>query len=170
MRIFYKLHLSGNHDEAEVLSIGLSADNGLSAYAEVNDYSRDKIDKEADEDIVSEFIGKSGMEDMIAEKKKVKGLIAPLFRVYEFVQGFFHPYNSIELVGHGHVQEMKTMLDFIAADESLFEKQLTIANFSDELIERHEYRLNETLISFPYNNALRRATFLKHVARAYEES
>lgn len=166
MRIFYKIHLSGEHDEADVLSIGLAAENGVSAYAEINDYERGKIDEATDEHIISEFLGNKGMEDLIVSRKKTKGLIAPAWRVNEFINSFFSPYDTIELIGFSNYYEQAAMAKFLDLEQ--FSKHTNLVNYSYEFVEKYSDLFDNVLEDFPDSNALRWAVFYKHIAKKYE--
>lgn len=162
MRIFYKVHLTGNHEDSDIISIGLAADNGVSLYAEINDYDEAKVDQAADEAIVSQLLGREGMEELIANKKKVKGSIAPLFRVTEYINMFLSPFKYIKLIGHANYAELYKALSLLNKEN--FSKEVSFINLEDDLVEANMDIQDNVLEYLPEGNALKVATWYKHIA------
>lgn len=166
MRIFYHINMTGDHEQSDIISIGMTADNGLSGYAEVNDYDEGKVDQEADEEIVSKLLGSSGMEELITTRKKSKGIIAPMFRVNEWVNGFLSPYKIIKLIGFAGKPQLKAMADMIDLENA--SKEVSFVNLAGDMVAKHIDLSDNVAVELPEGNALRTAIFLKHIARKYE--
>ncbi len=166
MRIFYHINMTGDHNESDIISIGMTADNGLSGYAEVNDYGEDKVDQKADEEVVSKLLGRKGMEELITGRKKTKGIIAPMFRVNQWVNGFLSPYKIIKLIGFSGLHQLNALSGVIDLENA--SKEVSFVNLAADMVAENIDLADNVAVELPEGNALRAAIFLKHIARKYE--
>lgn len=164
MKIFYKVNLTGPHNESDLISIGLTAGNGLSAYCECNNYDKGKVDEEADEMYVSNLLGKQGMKELISTRKKTKGMIAPGWRVAEYVNAYLSPYDELDLITFADTDvELRALSQML--DEENSAKKITFVKLSGQIRADNISLLGHVAKDLPEGNALRTAIFYKHIYR-----
>lgn len=165
MKIYYHICLTGYNDQADLLSLGVAASNEVSAYFEINDYDQYKIDKQADRDVVSEFLGRRGMEDLIVARPKTKGFICSGIQAKQHLNDFLLPHNEIGLVGYSGIYEAAAMIQLF--NENNFSKHVHLVNLETEILTQNKDLFGDVAPELPENNALRCALFYKEISRRY---
>lgn len=165
MKVYYKVCLTGEHDEADLLSIGLVASNDLSVYIEVNDYDERKVGKAVAKNVIGEFLGRDGMEDLVVAREKTKGFICAGRQAKIHVNDFFAPHREIALVGYSSIYETAAMARLFNPNN--FAKHIHIVNLESEIVSQNSDLKSEVAPELPPNNALRQALFYKQISSRY---
>ena len=166
MNIYYQVNLTGENDQADLLSIALSAANGLSAYFEINDYDEGKVDRPAEEHIISEFLGPDKLDELVADTKKLKCFICTGVRAKTLINSFLNPYDEIHLISYANAYQASAMIRLL--NDENFSKRASVTNLESILVNEHEDKYESFKTELPSMNALRMAMFWKHLVRSPE--
>lgn len=164
MKLYYHINLTGEHDDADLLSVGLVNNYGMSAYFEANDYDERKLDKDA-AGIVDDFLGRPGMEDLIVSRPKSKGFICSGRRVKEHVNGLLSDAGEVALISFDTPEQTLAMLRLL--DWNNFAKHLHLINLDHDLPQEQFAMFREEAPQLPETNALRYALFYQTLSEGY---
>lgn len=162
MRIFYKIWLSGDSTDAQLLSVGLAADNGTCLYAELTDISAD-VDEWAQKYILDDFYGSREFDKIVASTPKTAAISGSIEYVKKNVKDFLAPHKYIELVSHASYAETQAMQWMIDWDDEV--RNIHVVNYSKEIMDKYGDLIEAVRTDLPSHNALREALFYKHIAR-----
>jgi hypothetical protein len=162
MRLFYKIWLSGEHDEADILSFAFADDAGKVFYAECDNYDQDKIDEWADRYIISEFLGEAGFTEAVPNNKKMVAVEGSLEYCIDRLHQWLGGYGYLELVSDANYHEVQALLYLIDWDAE--KRHINIINIADKQASRYNSLFEVVRTDLPDYNAARFALTYKHMA------
>lgn len=172
MKFYYHVYLTDSDDiDADLLSVGIVAANGLSIYIETNDYDEDRLasgeyNRYGSKDVVDSFLGKTGIQHLIESTKKAKGFICPGFRAKHHINSFLSPYDELAFIGAGSPATMAAMALLMYREN--FDKHIHAVKLNEEYIEASAGEYDQIAPELPKKNALRRALFYQYISNSYE--
>lgn len=162
MRIFYKIWMSENHKNADILSFAFCSDKGNKLYVEANDVSPLNMSAWHQENIYLNLLGKKGIKTIVPEFPKLVAAICSIESGREKLSDFLEQYKFIEFVGHSDYYEIQALLWLM--EWELESRHINLINIADNLLEKHSDCFDAIKGDLPDKNALRMALGFKYMS------